>query len=83
MERVKTIATIGNYLPRMCCIATFTTDLVISIKHTGNDLECFSVAKNDRLLRYRYPGVVRFDINQNKFNESYLFVAQLPKMMER
>lgn len=72
MERVKTVAAIGNYLPRMCGIATFTTDLLTSLKSADQTLDCFAVAMNDKQEGYRYPNEVRFEINQNKVDEYQL-----------
>ncbi len=57
------IAFVGNYVPRCCGIATFTTDLCAAL--SGNGTECLAVAMNDRLERYDYPSPVRFTIEQN------------------
>lgn len=47
MEKIRRIAFIGNYLPRLCGIATFTTDLVQSVQKSNQNIECFTVAIND------------------------------------
>ena len=62
-------AIIGNYLPRRCGIATFTTDLVESISSFAPDVLCFAVAMNDTPEGYRYPSKVRFEINQNVLSD--------------
>jgi len=63
------IAFIGNYLPRRCGIATFTTDLCEAL---GTELPSGTlsvVAMNDTLEGYRYPPRVRFQITQNRISE--------------
>jgi glycosyltransferase involved in cell wall biosynthesis len=62
---ISKVAVIGNYLPRQCGIATFTTDLVEAISTVAPDAQCFAVAMNDTPEGYRYPAKVRFEINQN------------------
>ncbi|MBD3346183.1 MAG: glycosyltransferase [Chitinivibrionales bacterium] len=82
MEKIRTVAVIGNYLPRMCGIATFTTDLVSALSKAGNDIDCWAVAMNDRLEGYRYPDKVHFEINQSRLSEyrlagDYLNISQV------
>jgi glycosyltransferase involved in cell wall biosynthesis len=64
-EDIKSIAVIGNYLPRQCGIATFTRDLVEGLSAISSDIDCWTVAMNDTLKGYPYPEKVRFEINQN------------------
>nr|WP_321397231.1 glycosyltransferase family 4 protein [uncultured Desulfobacter sp.] len=64
-EDIKSIAVIGNFLPRQCGIATFTKDLVEGLSALSPDLNCWTVAMNDTLEGYPYPEKVRFEINQN------------------
>jgi len=64
-KRLKRIAFIGNYLPRQCGIATFTTDLCESIASEFTKLTCFALAVNDVEGGYSYPPRVRFEVNQN------------------
>ena len=56
------IAFIGNYLPRQCGIATFTTDLceAIAVEHPG--VSCIAVPVNDNEAGYAYPARVRFEL---------------------
>lgn len=62
---------IGNYLPRQCGIATFTTDLCESIASLKDPpIECLVLAMNDRNSGYNYPGRVIFEI-QEKHREHY------------
>ena len=66
---IDSIAVIGNYLPRQCGIATFTTDLVESLSAEAPDVFCWATAMNDKPERYPYPDKVRFEINQNKLSD--------------
>jgi glycosyltransferase involved in cell wall biosynthesis len=64
-KRLKRIAFIGNYLPRQCGIATFTTDLCESIASEFTKLTCMALAVNDVEGGYSYPPRVRFELAQN------------------
>jgi glycosyltransferase involved in cell wall biosynthesis len=75
-ETLKAIVLIGNYLPRQCGIATFTSHLLDSIALNAPDKACWAVAMNDRPEGYPYPSQVRFEINQNQLKE-YSLVADL------
>ena len=68
-EGIESVAVIGNYLPRQCGIATFTTDLVEGISAVAPDLKCWATAMNDKPEGYPYPEKVRFEINQNKLTD--------------
>jgi glycosyltransferase involved in cell wall biosynthesis len=65
-EGIDSVAVIGNYLPRQCGIATFTTDLVESLSAEAPDIFCWAAAMNDKQEGYPYPEKVRFEISQNK-----------------
>jgi glycosyltransferase involved in cell wall biosynthesis len=65
-EGIDSVAVIGNYLPRQCGIATFTTDLVEALSAEAPEINCWAVAMNDRPEGYAYPEKVGFEINQNK-----------------
>ncbi|MGQ9502235.1 MAG: glycosyltransferase [Anaerolineae bacterium] len=56
------IAFIGNYLPRQCGIATFTTDLCQAIAREYEQTTCLVVAINDTPNGYHYPSRVWFEI---------------------
>jgi glycosyltransferase involved in cell wall biosynthesis len=60
---------VGNYLPRLCGIATFTTDLLQSLLRETTGKAYWAVAMNDTPEGYDYPRDVRFEINQNRFQE--------------
>jgi glycosyltransferase involved in cell wall biosynthesis len=62
---IRTVAMLGNYLPRQCGIATFTTDLTEAIAVEFPGLDCFVLAMNDLGHRHAYPARVRFEIAEN------------------
>ncbi len=68
-EGINSVAVIGNYLPRQCGIATFTTDLVEGLSAEAPDIYCWAAAMNDTPDGYTYPDKVRFEINQNKLSD--------------
>ena len=68
-EGIGSVAVIGNYLPRLCGIATFTTDLVEALSMEAPDINCWAVAMNDKPEGYAYPGKVRFVVNQNRLTD--------------
>ncbi|MDD9304885.1 MAG: glycosyltransferase [Desulfobacter sp.] len=74
-EGIKSIAVIGNYLPRQCGIATFTRDLVEGLSARAPDISTWAVAMNDKAQGYAYPEKVRFEIHQNKLAD-YDIAAQ-------
>jgi glycosyltransferase involved in cell wall biosynthesis len=65
-EGISSVAVIGSYLPRVCGIATFTTDLVEALSAEAPGINCWAVAMNDKPEGYAYPEEVRFEVNQNK-----------------
>ncbi len=75
-ETLKSIVFIGNYLPRQCGIATFTSHLLEAIALNAPDKASWAVAMNDRPEGYPYPSQVRFEINQNLLSE-YSLAADL------
>lgn len=66
---INSVAVIGNYLPRQCGIATFTTDLVEGLSVEAPDISCWAAVMNDKPEGYPYPEKVRFEINQNKLSD--------------
>ena len=56
------IAVIGNYLPRQCGIATFTTDLCDAIGAEYKSVQIMAVPVNDPGSHYNYPPRVRFEL---------------------
>ena len=71
------IVLIGNSLPRICGIATFTTYLFESIAQHATNTDCWIVAMNDQPEGYSYPPQVRLQINQDQLNEYSLAADQL------
>lgn len=61
---------VGNYTPRQCGIATFTTDLSEALSGESPELDCLVLAMNDPGKRHAYPSKVRFEIAQANL-ESY------------
>src|SRR5258708_32301160 len=56
------IAFIGNYLPRQCGIATFTTDLCEAVAAEPRGARCIALPVNDNESGYAYPSRVRFEL---------------------
>jgi glycosyltransferase involved in cell wall biosynthesis len=79
LDSLRRIAVIGNYLPRQCGIATFTTDLCQAMASEAPDVAVEAVAINDVPEGYRYPATVRFEIAQNKLSD-YRLVADFLNM---
>ncbi len=68
---IKRIAFVGNYLPRQCGIATFTTDLCEAIAKKYSDTTCIAIPVNDVESGYAYSTRVRFEIEEKDI-DSYL-----------
>jgi glycosyltransferase involved in cell wall biosynthesis len=58
------IAFVGNYLPRECGIATFTTDLCTAIAAEFGEGRLFAIPVNDPDSSYEYPEQVRLELTQ-------------------
>jgi len=66
------IAFVGNYLPRMCGIATFTTDLCeATAKLLSPRSNVFALAVNDTDQGYAYPRRVEFTLQKNQQSDYY------------
>ena len=63
-SKIRRVAFLGNYLPRKCGIATFTTALLASVAAEHPQGQCFAVPVNDIEGGYEYPDVVRFEIEE-------------------
>jgi glycosyltransferase involved in cell wall biosynthesis len=59
------IAVVGNYLPRRCGIATFTTDLCDAIHAEYGTTELLALPVNDTEEGYDYPDKVRFELSED------------------
>jgi glycosyltransferase involved in cell wall biosynthesis len=73
-SKVRKIAFVGDYLPRKCGIATFTSDLLTSVAAAHPQSQCLAVAVTDIKGGYEYPEVVRFEIEEQDL-ASYLRAA--------
>lgn len=62
---LKRIAFIGNYLPRQCGIATFTTDLSEAFSEQYPEVQSMVLAMNDTSEGYSYPEQVRYELREN------------------
>jgi glycosyltransferase involved in cell wall biosynthesis len=71
---IKRIAFIGNYLPRLCGIATFTTDLCEAFANEFKGTSCIALPVNDIEAGYAYPPRVRFELTEKDI-ESYCRAA--------
>jgi glycosyltransferase involved in cell wall biosynthesis len=58
------IAFVGNYLPRQCGIATFTTDLCSALATEYGGSRLFAIPVNDPESSYQYPEQVRLELEQ-------------------
>jgi glycosyltransferase involved in cell wall biosynthesis len=59
------VAFVGNYLPRKCGIATFTTDLCDAIHAEYGAIELLALPVNDTAEGYSYPERVRFELSED------------------
>ena len=73
-SKIRKIAFVGDHLPRKCGIATFTSDLLAAVAAAHPQSQCFSVSVNDIQGGYKYPQVVRFEIEEQDLS-SYLRAA--------
>jgi len=76
---INRIAFIGNYLPRQCGIATFTTDLCEAIVTKYGGTTCIALPVNDIEAGYPYPARVRFELTEKDI-DSYLRAADFLNM---
>ncbi|MCK4414685.1 MAG: glycosyltransferase family 4 protein [Candidatus Eisenbacteria sp.] len=73
---VSKIAVIGNYLPRQCGIATFTTNLCDHLAREMRSGESvIAVAMNDKPEGYAYPARVEFTVRAD-VQEDYYWAAE-------
>lgn len=74
-RNIERIAVIGNYLPRQCGIATFTTDLSQALaQELPNEENLINVAMDDIQEGHNYPPQVKFRVRQN-VQEDYFWAA--------
>ena len=68
------IAVVGNYFPRRCGIATFTTDLCDAIHAEYTTTELLALPVNDTEDGYNYSNRVRFELSEGNLT-SYRHAA--------
>ncbi|HEU5070719.1 MAG TPA: hypothetical protein VFV96_09950 [Verrucomicrobiae bacterium] len=68
---IRRVAFLGDYPPRKCGIATFSTVLRCSVAAAFPAIQCLVVPVNDLAGGYDYPGEVRFEIAEQDLT-SYL-----------
>src|SRR5438045_6071519 len=68
------VAIRGNYPPRKCGIATFTTDLCDAMHAEYGATELLALPVNDTAEGYSYPARVRFELSEDNL-ASYLQAA--------
>ena len=69
MKPLRSVAFIGNHLPRRCGIATFTHDLHAAVALADPTLDTAVVAMTDPDGVYDYPEIVRFEIHDDKIQD--------------
>lgn len=62
---IRSVALLGNHLPRQCGIATFTSDLSTALAAELPHGECFVLAMNEPGQRHAYPDRVRFEVEED------------------
>ncbi len=73
---LNSVVTIGNYLPRMCGIATYTTDIceaLVGKIDSSNEID--AVVMDDVPEGYPYPERVKFQVRAN-VQSDYLRAAE-------
>src|SRR5947207_3189658 len=65
---IKRIAFLGDYMPRQCGIATFTTDICEAVARKFPQSGCLVGAVNDRPEGYDYPAQVHFEIDEKELD---------------
>jgi len=73
-NEIKKIAFIGNYLPRRCGIATFTTDICETFAALHPSVQVLAIPVTDIEEGYNYPDRVRFEIKEQDI-DSYKAAA--------
>src|SRR5438477_8053200 len=66
MTTINRVAFLGDYMPRQCGIATFTTDICDAVAAEYPNCECIVGAVNDRPEGYDYSTRIRFEIDEKE-----------------
>src|SRR5581483_1057483 len=70
MTTINRVAFVGDYMPRQCGVATFTTDICEAVAAEYPNCECIVGAVNDCPEGYDYSTRIRFEIDEQEI-ESY------------
>jgi glycosyltransferase involved in cell wall biosynthesis len=70
------IAFLGGFVPRLCGIATFTSDICEAVATASPTSEVYASAVNDLAAGYDYPSRVRFQLAEQSL-DSYRRTADL------
>jgi glycosyltransferase involved in cell wall biosynthesis len=73
--QIRHLALIGNYLPRKCGLATYTTHTYLAMKQRFPDIQVDVYAMDDHPGRYDYPPAVTRSIPQDE-RSAYLEAAR-------
>src|SRR3954454_6283526 len=65
---INRVAFLGDYMPRQCGIATFTTDICEAVARKVPQCDCLVGAVNDRPEGYNYPPQVHFEIDEKELD---------------
>ena len=68
MTTINRVAFLGDYVPRQCGVATFTTDICEAVAAGFPHCACIVGAVNDRPEGYDYPPRVRFEIDEKEID---------------
>src|SRR6266487_802645 len=68
MPTINRVAFVGDYMPRQCGIATFTTDICEAVAAAYPQCECIVGAVNDRPEGYDYSTRIRFEIDEKEID---------------
>jgi glycosyltransferase involved in cell wall biosynthesis len=68
VSEIRKLAMIGDYMPRKCGIATFTSELYRAVVDQYPSVDCTVVPVNDVVEGYDYPAEVRFEFYQQDFD---------------
>src|SRR5882762_2253275 len=68
MTTINRVAFVGDYMPRQCGVATFTTDICEAVAAEYPNCECIVGAVNDRPEGYDYSARIRFEIDEKEID---------------
>src|SRR2546427_10840504 len=68
MTTIKRVAFLGDYMPRQCGVATFTTDICEAVAAEYPNCECIVGAGNERPEGYDYSTRIRFEIDEKEID---------------